>query len=57
MGMWGLALEEGRTSWDLERITFYPPLLSTCCHGDVGRFGFAPHIHGMMEIYLSYEGC
>ena len=45
-----ILIEEGRMSWDPDspfRTTISPP-----CLGGVGRFGFAPHIHGAAKIFF-----
>ena len=55
-----MSLEEGRKSWDLYvpfRITTKPPWIPPHCIGEVGRFGFAPRIHGAIKICFFNEGC
>ena len=46
---------EGKTSWDLYlklRNTISQPCLNPHFIGEVGRFGFDPHIYGAEEIYF-----
>ena len=45
----GLVLDEGRASWDFNRILFLPPLLTSCLRGKCGMFGFSSPSHGTMK--------